>query len=95
MTLLVAAVAAWIAWGMDPLSVVVVSGLAALTWSLFAAAFWPFTPCPAPFCEKGKVRRPGKRKTWRRCGWCGGSGARLRWGRRVYDALRPAKHGRR
>lgn len=96
----VAAVVAWLAWhvlglGLVPTAVVVVG--AVMAWSAFAAVFWPFVPCPMPFCEKGKVRRPGKgkRRSYRRCGWCKGKGERVRWFRRFYDEVRPSKHRRR
>lgn len=94
MTLLIVVAMVWLTWGWDPVSVVVGTGVAVLGWEASASVFWPFTPCPAPFCSKGKVRRPGH-KSWRKCGWCGGAGSRIRWGRRMYESLRPTKHGRR
>lgn len=90
MFIVIALVAVWIAHaqlGLDPHSSVIVGALAAVAWLAFAAVFWPFTPCEFPGCDKGKVRRPGKRATYRPCWWCGGAGARLRWGRRLYDHL--------
>lgn len=82
---LVAALAHW-GVGLDAPSVVVTTAVATAAWSLFASVFWPFVACPAPFCERGKVHRPGqKRAKWRSCWWCHGSGKRTRWGRRLWD----------
>ncbi|MCD2193552.1 hypothetical protein LQ327_09165 [Actinomycetospora endophytica] len=55
-------------------------------WYAFCCVWWPFKDCPIPHCEKGKVKSP-KRKAFRRCKWCRGKGYRVRWGRRIADAL--------
>ena len=98
MTAVVTVLAGLLAWWqleLDPQSVLVVAAVAGVAFSAWASVFWPFTPCPAPLCDKGKIRRPGKRKTYRKCGWCGGKGERVRWLRRLYDEVRPSKHRRR
>lgn len=96
MFVVVALVAYWFAsvkLGLDPTGSWVLAVIAALGWLGFAAVFWPFVPCPAPGCDKGKVRRSGKRVAYRKCWWCGGAGSRLRWFRRFYDHMRPKKRG--
>lgn len=47
---------------------------------------WPYTRCTRTRCESGKLRAPNGR-TWRRCPRCGGSGSRVRIGRRVLELL--------
>lgn len=64
--------------------IVVGLGLAALY--IAATVWWPFVSCPWPKCEGGKRRSP-TRKAWRKCWWCRGSGSRIRWGRRLYEAV--------
>ncbi len=58
--------------------------LAAVLWSigyLAACWYWPFTSCRK--CDgAGRFRSPSG-KAWRRCKPCGGSGTRIRTGRRV------------
>lgn len=52
---------------------------------LAACAIWPFTSCAR--CDgRGKFRSPSGR-AWRGCRRCKGSGARLRYGRRVWNYL--------
>jgi hypothetical protein len=53
---------------------------------LASAVWFPFAACLAPKCEGGRVRS-SSRKTWRKCWWCGGKGSRVRWGRRLYEAV--------
>jgi hypothetical protein len=45
----------------------------------YAGACWlnPFRPCR--WCKDGRGRRA--------CRWCDGTGRRLRWGRRFYNAV--------
>jgi hypothetical protein len=50
---------------------------------LIACAIWPFASCW--HCEQGKKRSPSG-KAWRTCRRCKGSGARLRIGRRLWNA---------
>ena len=49
-----------------------------------ACALWPFAACR--WCEGGKKRSPGGR-AWRTCGRCGGTGARVRLGRRLWSGF--------
>lgn len=57
----------------------------ALVLAYVAGAVWfPFTACPAPKCEGGRVRSPN-RKNWRPCWWCRGKGSRVRLGRRLFE----------
>lgn len=74
--------------GMDAQPSLALGLLAGFGWLAFAGVFWPFVPCPAWGCDKGKVRRPGKRAAFRPCWWCGGSGTRTRWFRRAFEAYR-------
>jgi len=53
---------------------------------LVAVAVWPFTAHRR--CNgTGKLRSPGGR-AWRTCRGCGGTGRKLRSGRRVFESLR-------
>lgn len=70
-------------------------GRVVLTWVLVAVAgayiveciVWPHRRCWA--CKgSGKLRSPVT-KSWRECR-CGGDGQAIRWGRRVYEAVRHA-----
>lgn len=57
---------------------------AALLWvaKYLLTCWWrPYAACR--HCEKGRVYGPS-RKTWRRCGWCGATGTRLRAGRKLW-----------
>lgn len=60
--------------------------LAVLVWAgcyTFACWWWPFEVCPR--CDGGgKFGSPSGRH-WRNCRRCGGSGRRLRLGRRVWN----------
>lgn len=62
--------------------------LAALLWAagyVLACAVWPFTS--HGHCNgTGKMRSPSGR-AWRPCRGCGGSGTKLRIGRRAWGAL--------
>lgn len=54
-------------------------------WALLygiACWYWPFASCP--MCESGRKYQNDKKKTWRLCRWCKGSGRRRRWGRIVW-----------
>ena len=52
---------------------------------VLAVAVWPFTAHRR--CNgSGKLRSPGGR-SWRRCPGCGGTGRKLRLGRRVFETL--------
>lgn len=57
------------------MSVLVLIGIVVL-W-LVAAQIWPYTPCSR--CNGGKHPSPSKRHH-RKCGKCGGSGTRRRFG---------------
>jgi hypothetical protein len=56
---------------------------------LAACAIWPFTACSR--CDGNGKRRSPSGKAWRPCRRCGGTGARLRLGRRVYNHLRSTR----
>ncbi len=61
--------------------------LALVAGILYVAActWWPFTRCGR--CRgTGKLRSPTG-KAWRPCRPCDGSGTKVRFGRRVYEAL--------
>jgi hypothetical protein len=52
-------------------------------WYLLACAFWPFARCLR--CKgQGRAYQNSKRKSWRTCRWCKGSGQRRRVGRAVW-----------
>lgn len=51
-----------------------------------ACIWWPFVECPHPRCDRGKRTSPSGR-AWRPCWWCKGRGSRIRWGRRLYEAM--------
>lgn len=61
-------------------------GLGALVVYICACAWWPYVKCPWPKCEGGKVRSFSG-KSWRPHWPCGGSGKRVRIGRRVFDVV--------
>lgn len=69
-----------------PWGTLTVIGLVAAALYVAACSWWPFTACRHR-CEGGRVRSPSGR-AWRRCWWCKGRGSRVRWGRRVFDAVR-------
>jgi hypothetical protein len=60
-------------------AITVASGYAVAAW------IWPYTNCLKCHGD-GKLRSPSGRM-WRRCKRCGGTGRRLRLGRRVLNAL--------
>ena len=62
---------------------IVVILLVFLAGYVLACLLWPFAACR--WCERGKKRSPGGR-AWRVCGHCGGTGARVRLGRRLWSA---------
>lgn len=49
---------------------------------VIVCAIWPFAACL--FCDGGRKYQNERRKTWRRCGWCKGTGQRRRVGRAVW-----------
>ena len=56
---------------------------------LLAAAVWPFAAHGR--CKgTGKLRSPSGR-SWRTCRGCGGTGRKLRLGRRVFETLQSRK----
>lgn len=52
---------------------------------LGACAFWPFAACRR--CSGTAKLKSPTGKAWRPCPRCGGTGRRVRVGRRVYEAL--------
>lgn len=64
-------------------------------WALLyagACAVWPFARCWR--CENGRRYQNEKRKTWRKCRWCKGSGRRLRVGRWIFNKTRGWDRGK-
>lgn len=55
-----------------------------------ACAIYPFADCAR--CEGGGKIRSSSGRTFRRCRRCKGSGARVRFGRRVWKKLSNAKN---
>jgi hypothetical protein len=54
------------------------------TWYVIACWYWPFARCVA--CKgQGRKYQSERRKTWRNCRWCKGSGRRRRWGRIIWS----------
>lgn len=51
---------------------------------LIACAWWPFAACYG--CDGDGKKRSPSGKAWRPCRRCKGSGARLRIGRRLWNA---------
>lgn len=60
--------------------------LAALAYA-GSCAIWPFGRCRRRRCSGGRIYRTGG-KVFRDCRRCGGSGRRLRLGRRMWNAYR-------
>lgn len=52
---------------------------------VIACSIWPFTA--HRWCGGTGKRRSPSGKAWRPCGGCGGTGRRVRIGRRVYGML--------
>lgn len=70
---------------MDALELLALAATAWLAVYAFAAWVWPFTACRK--CHGGgKLRSPSGRN-WRRCKRCGGTGRRLRLGRKIVNHL--------
>lgn len=72
----------------------IVVGFVVAGWFAYYASsclFWPYGAC---WWCKGKRGLPG---WWgggyRMCGWCGGSGRRLRVGRWIYNKVRQRRRG--
>ncbi len=60
--------------------------LIAATLYIAACVIWPYRNCHR--CRGiGRFHSPSGR-AWRPCRWCGGTGAKLRAGRRIYTALK-------
>lgn len=57
-------------------------GLAWATWYLLACWLWPFSACW--WCEGGRKYQSKRRKAWRPCRRCRGTGQRRRIGRVVW-----------
>lgn len=68
---------------MTPTLTATLAGIAAVIVYAISCAFWPFAACWS--CDSGKKRSPSG-KAWRTCKRCKGSGARLRIGRRLWNA---------
>ncbi len=66
-------------------TVVVVGVLWAIGYVLACARF-PYARCRTKRCQGGRVYSSNG-DTWRDHPRCGGSGKRVRWGRRVYEIL--------
>jgi len=60
---------------------------------LLACWIWPFAACLT--CSGDGKRRSPSGKAWRTCKRCGGSGARLRIGRRVWNYLQGTREASR
>jgi hypothetical protein len=59
-------------------------------WYAVACVFWPFTRCW--WCKDQPRRYQNKRRrAWRKCWVCKGTGERLRFGRAVYAHFRNKK----
>lgn len=53
-----------------------------LLWYVVAPFIWPWARC---WCCRGTGRHYAPdREHWRGCRWCGESGRRLRWARRIW-----------
>jgi hypothetical protein len=79
MTALAAAAAPSFPWGTVGLVVLIL-----LTVYVLACAVWPWTSCGR--CEGGRKRSPSG-KAWRNCRSCGGTGKKVRLGRRMWTYL--------
>jgi len=80
----------------DPVGTWVVLGLIWLALYVAVCAWFPYRKCRAPRCERGRKYSPfsgrdTKDRPFRPCGRCGGSGLRVRLGRRVYEVLSAAR----
>ena len=65
-------------------------GLAWATWYLIACAMFPFARCL--FCSgAGRKYQNERRKAWRPCRWCKGSGQRRRVGRAIWARFHESK----
>jgi hypothetical protein len=64
----------------------VVAGL----WYALHCWWWPFAACRK--CKGGGRFRSGSGRSWRRCRKCGGTGERVRLGRRFWTWLSKRKH---
>lgn len=64
----------------------VLLGLAVLVGYVLACAIWPYASCWG--CSGDGKRRSPSGKAWRTCRRCGGTGRRIRLGRKLYAGLR-------
>lgn len=53
---------------------------------VIACVVWPFAACRR--CSGTGKRRSPSGRAWRPCGRCGGNGARVRWGRLLFELAR-------
>lgn len=71
--------------------------LIAAGWAVYytsSCLFWPYANCRR--CKgNGKARAMWGGKAFRRCGRCGGTGRRLRLGRRLFNLLRQSTNSSR
>lgn len=67
------------------MDILLVLALGVLILYLLACAVWPFAACR--WCSGSGKKRSPSGKAWRSCGRCDGSGKRVRFGRRIYEAL--------
>lgn len=73
---------------MTPTVTATLAALLLVAGYAISCAFWPFASCR--HCDSGKKRSPSG-KAWRTCRRCKGSGARLRIGRRLWNAWSSVK----
>lgn len=61
--------------------------LGTAVWQVWLCVHYPYEPCPR--CKGGgRKTQPGNSKRWRDCRKCGGTGRRLRLGRRLFNFAR-------
>ena len=61
-----------------------IAALALLAGYTAACVLWPWTSCAR--CQNGKLRSPTG-KAWRDCPRCGGTGRKVRFGRKVWSGF--------
>lgn len=64
-------------------------GLLVAGWYLLACTLWPFAACW--WCEGGRRYQNQRKKSWRTCGRCKGTGRRRRIGRVIWAYYRRSK----
>jgi hypothetical protein len=62
------------------MNTLVIIGLVVAAWYTLACLFFPYAVCGS--CQGGK-KRSASGRSFRRCGRCGGSGSKLRFGSRL------------